>query len=141
MGELILVGIKSLFFKTLYFLPFGINSSSLSISCVDGFLLGIIVSKSIKSFSSSPKSIKSFSSTPKSIKSFSSTPKSIKSFSKFSVRSNSSCGLWGLSVIANSFGVLLGLLTLYLLSYILYIYKLHYLFLLLLCKFLQVDYC
>ena len=131
MGELILVGIKSLFFKTLYFLPFGINSSSLSISCVDGFLLGIIVSKSIKSFSSSPKSIKSFSSTPKSI----------KSFSKFSVRSNSSCGLWGLSVIANSFGVLLGLLTLYLLSYILYIYKLHYLFLLLLCKFLQVDYC
>ena len=57
---LVVVGIRSLFFKTLYFLPFGNNSSSLSISCIDSFLLGIIVLKSIKSFSSSPSLLNLF---------------------------------------------------------------------------------
>lgn len=82
----VIVGIRSSFCKSLYFLPFGNSSSFISSSCAVGFLLGIIVSKCIKSFTSS-------------------SPKSIKSFSKFSVRSNSSCGLWGLSVIANIFSV------------------------------------
>ena len=60
MGGLVLVGIRSSSRRILYFFPFGNNFSSICTSSAVGFFVGIIVSKSIKSFSS-PKSMKSFS--------------------------------------------------------------------------------